>query len=680
MGTAAGLPFTAVVGHDDIKLALLLSAVAPAIGGVLLRGEKGSAKSTLARGLAALLGDAPFVELPIGATEDRVVGSIDVASVLSGGGVRFSPGLLAAAHGGVLYVDEVNLLPDHLVDVLLDVAASGVNRIEREGVSHAHPSRFALVGSMNPEEGELRPQLLDRFGLCVEVAGPPDTPVRAAALERRLAFDADPEAVVATSAADEAELAARLAGARPARLPPELLAAVAGLCSSVGAEGLRADLAICRAAAALAGWQGRDEATADNVRRVAPWALAHRSRRSALDSHGSGADLKGALDDAFDEAVNASAGTHGASTDPSPDLGVGPETSNGTETGTATDPGAAIYPGMATGTGAATGAATGAQMDRAPNPRNETATTTSGGPGLDGGTESGGQPPPHPDGHAENAVGAAPSRVVPLGTAKAARPLDAPSGRRSVVEGHRGRVVGSRVPSPSSPVQGLAVAATARAAAARRAATPATADDGGPLVTRADLREPVHQQRAGSLVVICVDSSASMGAQRRIEAAKGAVLSLLLDAYQRRDQVALVTVGGEGAVVSLRPTGSVEVARARLEGLVAGGRTDLAAGLRTALAICSQGPASGRIPLLVVVSDGRATAGPPGADPVAAALDAAVDVRAAGVAGVVVDVEDGATRLGLGRDLAAALQGRHLPVADLDAGALHEGVLAALGR
>src|SRR5581483_6248145 len=181
---AGGFPFSAVVGQDDLKLALLLAAVDPAIGGVLLRGQKGSAKSTLARALAGLLGDAPFVELPVGATEDRVVGSIDVAAALTEGERRFQPGLLADAHGGVLYVDEVNLLPDHLVDVLLDVAASGVNRVEREGVSHQHPSRFVLIGSMNPEEGELRPQLLDRFGLAVDVAAPIDPVVRAEAVRR----------------------------------------------------------------------------------------------------------------------------------------------------------------------------------------------------------------------------------------------------------------------------------------------------------------------------------------------------------------------------------------------------------------------------------------------------------------------------------------------------------------
>src|SRR5204863_5742646 len=210
----AAFPFSAVVGHDDAKLALLLAAIDPAIGGVLLRGQKGSAKTTLARGLAALLpGNAPFVDLPLGATEDRLMGTLDLGAVLTGEGRRFEPGLLAAAHGGVLYVDEVNLLPDHLVDVLLDVAASGVNRVEREGISHQHASRFVLIGSMNPEEGELRPQLLDRFGLAVDVAASEDADERAVAVERRLEFDANPLAFCERWTGADVALRHRLADA-----------------------------------------------------------------------------------------------------------------------------------------------------------------------------------------------------------------------------------------------------------------------------------------------------------------------------------------------------------------------------------------------------------------------------------------------------------------------------------
>lgn len=276
MASPDRFPFDAVVGHDDAKLALRLAAIDPLIGGVLLRGQKGSAKTTLARGLAGLLGDAPFVELPLGATEDRLVGTLDTRAALTGGEIRFQPGLLAAADGGVLYVDEVNLLADHLVDVLLDVAVSGENRIERDGVSHRHPARFVLVGSMNPEEGELRPQLLDRFGLCVMVTAPTDPSERAEAVRRRLAFDGGELGSVEPVQPD-------LRAIRPATVDDSIIAAANRLAIEARAEGLRADLTVCRAAAALAGADGRPTTTIDDVVRVAPLALAHRSRRGPFD-------------------------------------------------------------------------------------------------------------------------------------------------------------------------------------------------------------------------------------------------------------------------------------------------------------------------------------------------------------------------------------------------------------
>lgn len=268
-------PFSAIVGQDDARLALLLAAVDPAIGGVLLRGEKGTAKSTMARSLAGLLpGGAPFVELPLGTTEERVIGTLDPHA--DSDETAFLPGLLAAAHGGVLYVDEVNLLPGDLVDALLDVAASGVNRVERPGLSHEHPARFVLVGSMNPEEGELRPQFLDRFGLAVEVVAPEDPAVRAEIVRRRLTHDAGGQ-VTGTEA--DIVLRARLAAAIPAELPDEIVDFACRLAVSVGAEGLRADLVLCRAAAAYAGWSGRSVTTEADIEQVASLALGHRRRR-----------------------------------------------------------------------------------------------------------------------------------------------------------------------------------------------------------------------------------------------------------------------------------------------------------------------------------------------------------------------------------------------------------------
>jgi magnesium chelatase subunit D len=578
------LPYSAVVGQEDAKLALVLAACDRRIGGVLLRGDKGSAKSTLARGLAGLLpGHAPFVELPIGATEDRLVGTLDLAAALTGGEKRFDPGLLHGADGGVLYVDEINLLPDHLVDVLLDVAASGVNRVEREGVSHSHPSRFVLIGSMNPEEGDLRPQLLDRFGLAVEVRTPAAGDERVAALRRRLDFDRDPEALRGRFATADAEVARRLAACRPARLTPDVLDRVAGLCAAVGAEGLRADLTICRAAAALAGWEGRDTVGDDDVRRVAPLALAHRARRDPLDPPGLDRQR---LDDALDDQF-------------------GPAPADGEEV---VDPG---------------------ELSESPQLT-------------------------------------VPRRVGPS-------PV---SGRRAPAGGPRGRLIGAR--APEGPLTTVAVGPTVRRAAARRA----HAGGDGPLVEPADLQQAVRQHKTANLIVIAVDASGSMGAADRMQAAKGAAIALLRDAYQRRDVVSLVGFRGEQAEVLLRPTGSVEVARARLAELPTGGRTPLAAGIRSALGIATAPAATGgHEPLLVLITDGRATAGPDGHDPFEYALAAASEVRRAGVAAVVIDAEGGgAPRLGLAQQLAAAMGATHVPLSELTPAAVEQAVReAALG-
>ena len=595
-----GLPFSAVVGQDEAKLALLLNALDPLVGGVLLRGQKGSAKSTLARGLAALLpGSAPFVELPVGATEDRVVGTIHLAAALTGGEKLFDPGLLALADGGVLYVDEVNLLPDHLVDVLLDVAASGVNLVEREGISHSHPSRFLLVGSMNPEEGDLRPQLLDRFGLAVDVQGSTDPDERAAAVRRRLEFDASPESVASDFANEQQSLAERLAGTTPARLPDDLLAKVSSLCAAVGAEGLRADLTICRAAAALAGWDRREVATEDDVRRVAPMALAHRARRDPLDPSGMDRDE---LDAAMDEH-----------------LGAGDTWSTPRATGSSPEPA-----DSEDDTGDSDSSAQHQREKRDP-----------------------GDPTPG---------------VIPLQPRAERRSAASPPGGGAKARAARGRVVGDRI--PAGPIGSVAVGATVRAAAARRS----SGGTAGPLVAKEDVREAVREHGQAHLVVVAVDASGSMGAPERVEAARSAVLGLLVEAYQRRDLVSLVAFRGERAEVLLRPTSSVEVARARLHSLGTGGRTPLHAGLIQALEV-SKSRSSTHRAVLVVITDGRATSGPDDRNPVEAAQEAAETIRRSGIDAVVVDVEgvDGSPRLGLAGELAERMGARHVVVDEVTA-------------
>ncbi len=323
-----GFPFTAVVGMDELRLALVLNAVSPAVGGVLVRGEKGTAKSTMVRALAAVLPDvdvvagcrfscdpadpdpdcpdgphevargeagsaartraARLVELPVGASEDRLLGALDIERALTEGVKAYEPGLLAAAHRGVLYVDEVNLLHDHLVDLLLDAAALGVSYVERDGVSVRHAARFLLVGTMNPEEGELRPQLLDRFGLTVEAAAPRDPGPRAEVVRRRLDYDADPAGFAARWGAEESGLAGRIAAARRLLprvvLPDSALRQVASVCAAFGVDGLRADLVTARAAMAHAAWEGRTVVGADDIRAAARLALPHRRRRQPFDA------------------------------------------------------------------------------------------------------------------------------------------------------------------------------------------------------------------------------------------------------------------------------------------------------------------------------------------------------------------------------------------------------------
>jgi magnesium chelatase subunit I len=273
-------PFTALVGQPTLRLALQLAAIDPGIGGVLISGPRGTAKSTAARALAALLPGAPFVTLPLAASLEQLVGTLNVEDVLRDGQLRLAPGLVARAHGGVLYVDEVNLLPDALVDALLDVAASGVNTVERDGISQQHAARFVLVGTMNPEEGDLRPQLLDRFGLSVALVNPADAVQRTAILRARLAFDDNPAALADRHAQAQADLSATLVAARAAlpRLgwPEAVLQHAADRALEAGVDGLRADLVMLRAARALAALEGRSELTVADVDAVAELALAHR--------------------------------------------------------------------------------------------------------------------------------------------------------------------------------------------------------------------------------------------------------------------------------------------------------------------------------------------------------------------------------------------------------------------
>ena len=329
MQRSPAFPFSAIAGQYAAKHALLICAVDPTLGGVLIFGDRGTGKSTLVRALASLLppqpvlGDCPYrcdpaqpsalcphcaavppgarrrrsrvpvpvVDLPLGATEDRVVGALDLEKALTRGEKSFEPGLLARANRGFLYIDEINLLEDHLVDLLLDVAASGENVVEREGLSVRHPARFVLVGSGNPEEGELRPQLLDRFGLAVDIETPADTAIRVEIVKRRMAFDADPADFVRRHKRKDGRIRRRIATAREILpgigTPDRIVETAAALCLALGTDGLRGELTLMRAARASAALDGRTEIAPDHLRKVAAMALRHRLRRDPMDETGS---------------------------------------------------------------------------------------------------------------------------------------------------------------------------------------------------------------------------------------------------------------------------------------------------------------------------------------------------------------------------------------------------------
>ena len=682
-------PFSAVVGadgpdgQDPMALALILTTIAPEVGGVLVRGEKGTAKSTIVRALAAVLPpidvvagdrfsydprevggspDGPFaadaavetrpvrlVELPVGATEDRVLGSLHLERALSEGKAEYEPGLLARAHRGILYVDEVNLLHDHLVDLLLDAAAMGRSTVERDGVSVEHAARFVLVGTMNPEEGELRPQLLDRFGLTVEVAAPREPVLRAEVVRRRMAYDADPAGFSGQYADAEQALRDRIAAAQTlvarVRLSDAALLKIAEVCAAFDVDGLRADIVTARAAVAHAAWAGRAQVTLEDIRVAATLALPHRRRRKPFDAPGLDEDLLDQVlgdDDLPPEPPDD---------DPEPDGPKDPADGPGEHPDDDAADGPDATPDGTQGPG-----------DAESQPSDEAATDELDVPAPDA---------PPADGPTDAGANGSSDRVDASGSTYRTRLLTVrgigtgAAGKRSRARTASGRRIGAGLPTGRG--GSVHLTETIRAAAPHQFLRGRT---DGPLTFRAsDLRIAVREGRESNLVLFCVDASGSMAARRRMEQVKTAVLSLLLDAYQRRDKVGLVTFRGSRAEVALPPTHSVDAAAARLEELPAGGRTPLAEGLLEAAHLLdverTRDPQ--RRALLVVVTDGRATSG---ADAVARSRMAAGLLAGTGVTTVVVDCESGPMRMGLAATLAEHLGAEHIPIGEVSADAL----------
>jgi len=640
-------PFSAIVGQERMKKALLLNAINPGIGGVLLRGEKGTAKSLAVRALAELLprikvvARCPFncdpdvpeelcelcasglargerlefvkrqiavVELPLGATEDRVVGTLDIERAIKGGEKHFEPGILAAANRGILYIDEVNLLNDHLVDVLLDAAAMGINYVEREGISFSHPARFILVGTMNPEEGELRPQLLDRFGLSVEVKGIDQKEARMEIVRRRTAFEENPVGFVSAWEKEQEELRAQIKRAKEllseVKLGEEMLDLIAEICLDFRVDGHRADIVMHKTALTLAAFYGRREVTEGDVKEAAELVLPHRHRRQPFEEPG--LDQK-QLEDSIQNWQRQKRS----------------ESSSGEE--------------------------------------------EQGGPPSFENLEG--------KGREQTFEATPPSRVKPFSTPASDELPRKGVGRRSRSKSSSGRYVGSAI--PRGKVRDLAFDATLRAAApfqVRRKGQ--TTERQAFLIEKCDLREKVKEKRVGNLILFVIDASGSMAAEERMKAAKGAVLSLLLDAYQKRDQVGMVVFRGEKAELVLPPTRSAELARKRLEDIPTGGRTPLAHGLLLGLQTIKNERQKDKtlLPLLVLVSDGKANVSLNRGDPVEEAKDVARRIREAGIKTLALDTEQGWVSLGLVPKICQEMGGVYLKLEELEAGSLLEVV------
>jgi magnesium chelatase ATPase subunit I len=621
----AAYPFCAVVGQEEMKLALVLNVIDPLVGGVLLLGHRGTGKSTVVRALADLLPPisvvsrcafhcdpadtrnlcvdcrhletsgkklgreqcaVPMVELPLGATEDRVCGTIDIEQALGSGVKRFEPGLLARANRGFLYIDEVNLLEDHLVDLLLDVAVTGVNRVERESISLEHPARFILIGSGNPEEGELRPQLLDRFGLFVEVRTEDELDRRVEIVERRDAFERNREAFSLRFSAEQERLRREIARARRSlgtvKIRRALLHNIAQLCSDLKVDGHRGELTITRAARALAAWERRRQVTEADVRRVAPLALRHRLRRDALEETGSAARIAESLEAVFSQAPGGSAGNIHES-----EMGEHNRLS--------------------------AGAAAEKQAERARHPGQA---NYARGPNGHQGTNDPSEAP------------AAPSALKPLPRLKAASEARSQpkqklpsltSGRqqagaaRSVYDRERGRYVRGLTSKAGAEPSRVALEATLRAwltlfpqpvASRLPRARSVDARDVTPVCSDA-IRFKLFKRKPGRLFIFALDLSGSM-ALNRIAQAKALMLALLRESYVKRDNVAIVGFRDTSARLMLPPTRSILRAGRVLDALGVGGGTPLPAGLARALELVKQTRGrQGEINLLLF-TDGRA--------------------------------------------------------------------------
>ncbi len=615
-------PFTAIVGQEKMKKALILNAINPQVGGVLVRGEKGTGKSTAVRALAELLPEievvrgCPFncnprdisemcptcrdailaaqdkpgkgglksekrrirvVDLPLGSTEDRLLGSLDIETAIKEGRKSLEPGILADVHRGILYVDEINLLDDHVVDILLDSATSGVNVVEREGISFAHPSRFILVGTMNPEEGELRAQLLDRISLHIPIEALHNVDQRVQITLLRNKFEKDPEKFLKEFEPANEKLRRKIKRAQKLlnsiAISERIQLLICKMCKELDVEGHRPDIMLAKTALTLAAYHGKKEIGEKEIKEAAEFILPFRIRKNPF---GEEEQRENIFDDIIDQIAD--------------------------------------------------------ELDREPPPMDNQDDTeledTEDAEEIEGKVHKTGKPVEVPK---------------EINKRKRDRTVRSGSGKRmkTLATGRKGRYLKPKIPKEDT--SDIAFDATVRASAVHQKQRKKNSRVSHALIIKKeDLREKVRQSKVSTLIVLTVDASGSMGVMNRMEAAKGTVFSLLMDAYQHRDRVAMVAFKGKDGHILLPPTSGVELAKKMLVNLPTGGKTPLAAGIMKALSLIKNEKRKDPtvVPMLVLISDGRSNISiVEGADPMAEIEKLGTMAQEEGVHSIVIDSE-----------------------------------------
>ncbi|KAJ52350.1 magnesium chelatase subunit D [Clostridium tetanomorphum] len=634
-------PFAAVIGQEKVKKALMLNVINPSIGGVLISGEKGTAKSTLVRGLAQLMKDMQVIDLPLNVTEDRLIGTIDIEKAITKGERSFEPGILKKAHGNILYVDEVNLLSEHIVNCLLEVSASGVNHIEREGISFQHESRFVLVGTMNPEEGNLRSQFLDRFGLYLGVKGSSDIVERKEIIKRRLKYEENPVEYINAWKNESDNISNKILRAKDCITKVEVSESVMKLAAQISKEanccGHRAELVIVETAKAIAAFENRKNITISDIKEAAELALPHRMRElpPQMDDPQQNEDEE--QDENEDESEENNMEDN-MEDNPEPNNNPMKNDDESSE-----------------------------QTDDKPNDGKE---DDSEEENLDNNLDD-----KKEDENDKNDVN---NDVIDdigrIFTTKSLniQPMDRKkrkgNGKRSRTKTDliQGRYI--RYSFPREKARDIAFDATLRAAAPYQKLR----EKNGLAVAidKSDFREKVREKRTGSTILFIVDASGSMGAKKRMTAVKGAVVSLLTDAYQKRDKVGMIAFRKKEAEVLLGITRSVDLAQKSLKTLPTGGKTPLAAGLSKGYEILkgAKKKEPDMVSVIVLVSDGRANSSLNGGDAFQEAINMGKIIAEEGIQTIVIDTEQDFIKLGLAKEIAQTMNAQYYKIEELEAG------------